>query len=110
MKTLELYINKEPGGFHNFIAVEGTRRSAPEGNFSRTSIDEMLEEAERMLKGDSEFEGRVRVFDLGHRMIARSDGIAWVTLKQLGLWTRPRVVVEPQVNEAILGHPTAALA
>lgn len=110
MKTLELYINGEKGGFHTFLEVEGARRFALEGSFSSQSVDEMLAKAVELLDGDNGYESRLRIYDCGRKMLKSGEVTAWVTLKQLRLWTRPKGTSEPQVNEDILGKPTAATA
>jgi len=110
MKTLELYINGETGGFHTFIEVEGTRRFAPESSFTSQSIDEMLAKASEMLNGQNGYEPRLRIYDSGRKMLKSGEVTAWVTLKQLRLWTRPKGTGEPKVNEDILGAKAAATA
>ncbi|MBS2006071.1 MAG: hypothetical protein JST01_03445 [Cyanobacteria bacterium SZAS TMP-1] len=110
MKTLELYINSQAGGYHSFIVVEGTRRYQLENNFSVQSVDEMLKHAEGLIESNTGYEPRLRVYDPGHKMVKGGDGITWVTQKQLRLWTMPRGMREPQPNEDILGRALGGMA
>jgi hypothetical protein len=101
MNSLELYINGEKGGFHTFIEVHGSRRTKLD--FTHQDIDTMLLEAEKMIRAGG-YEERLRVYDPKHRMVMGSDGISWISLKQLGLWTHPKGRVEPQPDESVLGR------
>ena len=103
MKLLELYINGEAGGFHNFIVVDGTHRLSLEPSFSVQSVDDMLLHAKQLIEGGG-YEERLRVYDPHHKMVRGGDGIAWVTLKQLKLWTLPQGMRQPQANESVLGR------
>jgi len=103
MKQLELYINGEAGGFHNFIVVDGTHRLQLESNFSVQNVDDMLLHAKQLIEAGG-YEERLRVYDPHHKMVKGGDGMAWVTLKQLKLWTLPKGMREPQVNESVLGR------
>jgi hypothetical protein len=103
MNQLELYINKEKGGFHNFIVVAGTRRFEPEVPFTSQSIDEMFLKAKEIIEAGG-FVDRLRVYDPGRIMLKHGDGVSWVSLKQLGLWTLPKGQSQPVANESILGR------
>ena len=103
MNQLELYINKEIGGFHNFIVVSGTRRFAPEVPFTSQDIDEMFIKAKEMID-EGGFTERLRVYDHGRKMLKHGDGVSWVSLKQLRLWTLPKGQTQPEANESILGR------
>jgi hypothetical protein len=103
MAILELYINKTVGQPHSFIRVDGLQRSTPVGNFQSTSSDDMLARAREMLEGDESYEPRLRIYDIGRRIVQGGDGIRWVTLAQLQLWTLPGGVREPRPDEAVLG-------
>ncbi len=105
MATLELYVNKQTGAFHNFIKVVGTRRNPPEGDFKSQNTSEMLAKAVELLEGDGDYEPYLRVFDFGGRMI-KGGGTTRYTILQLKGWTQPGGVLQPRVNEAILGAPS----
>ncbi|CAN5161585.1 hypothetical protein BH11CYA1_BH11CYA1_08030 [soil metagenome] len=82
-KSLELYVNKEPGGYHTLMVVEGMRREkAP---FTSNDHQEMLTEALRLLEGEG-FDGRLRIFDSGNVMVRNRDGQSSLTTKQLRLF------------------------
>ncbi|MFA6211592.1 MAG: hypothetical protein WC714_19295 [Candidatus Obscuribacterales bacterium] len=101
-KALELYVNKEAGGYHTLMVVEGTRREkAP---FTSNDHQEMLSEALRLLEGEG-FDGRLRIFDVGNVMVRNRDGQSSLTTKQLRLFvTIPGGPLQPDPQQYKPGH------
>ena len=101
-KSLELYINSIPGGYHTLMVVEGVRRE--QAPFTSNDHQEMLAEALRLVEDGSEgFDGRLRIFDPRNHMVRNRDGQSSLTTKQLRLFVTipggPIPKVEPDPTQ-----------
>jgi hypothetical protein len=63
MKSLEIYLNGEAGGYHTLMVVEGHRRE----QHSFTS------EAARLIESDKTFEKSARVIDPARKTVKNGD-------------------------------------
>lgn len=97
MSKLELYINGIAGGYHNLMAVSGSRRE--QVGVSGTDADEMMRQALTMLES-GDYEPQLRVVDPGRIKCRTTDGVMVIPLSKLRVWTAPSygtAVAQPDV-------------
>jgi hypothetical protein len=71
MKSLEIYLNGEAGGYHTLMVVEGHRRE--QHSFTSQKTDEMYGEAARLIESDKTFEKSARVIDPARKTVKNGD-------------------------------------